>query len=173
MVLQNCLHPNVLTNPYTGETISCSCGKCEACLNTRASNWVMRLDLEAKCHKYNLFCTLTYDDYNVPQVIRLRYEDYPENTPAYINGQTGVIIQTSDICERFTAKDFKYCRDTKVLQCLDKTDFQRFIKRLRYYFRQVDPDATLRYYLCGELGPTTFRPHGQSGGHIYYQTSKP
>lgn len=160
MVVHNCFHPNSFTNPYTGEEVTASCGKCDACRNTRASEWVMRLDLEASCHKYVLFCTLTYDELNVPQIIRLRYEDYPEQTPAYINSDTGVIIETSEIRERFTAKDFEYCRNTKVLQYLDKSDFQRFIKRLRYYFRETDPEALLRYYICGEYGPTTYRPHG-------------
>ena len=38
----------------------------------------MRLDLEAQCHKYVLFTTLTYDDYEVPQIVRCRFEDYPQ-----------------------------------------------------------------------------------------------
>lgn len=160
MVVHNCFHPNSFINPYTGEEVTASCGKCDACRNTRASEWVMRLDLEASCHKYVLFCTLTYDELNVPQIIRLRYEDYTEQTPAYINSDTGVIIETSEIRERFESKDFVYCRNTKVLQYLDKRDFQNFIKRLRYYFREADKDAFLRYYICGEYGPSTYRPHG-------------
>lgn len=38
---------------------------------------------------------------------------------------------------------------------LCKKDCQDFLKRLRYYF----PDDTVRYYLCGEYGNTTARPH--------------
>ena len=51
---------------------------------------------------------------------------------------------------------------------LSKSDIQKFYKRLRYYI-DYDPDNLLfnvpkeerhfRYYICGEYGPTTFRPH--------------
>lgn len=39
---------------------------------------------------------------------------------------------------------------------LDKRDFQLFIKRLR----KARPEDRIRFYLCGEYGPTTDRPHG-------------
>ena len=159
MTLQNCFHPNHFKNPYTGEDVASSCGKCEACTNLRASSWVMRLDLEAKCHKYVLFTTLTYDEQNVPQIIRLRYEDYPEKGFGYIS-ENGVIIETKEIKAQFEEKDFEYCKNSKVLNVLDKRDFQLFIKRLRYYFTQCDKEATLRYFICGEIGSTTYRPHG-------------
>lgn len=38
---------------------------------------------------------------------------------------------------------------------LNKKDTQDFLKRLRYFF----PDKKIRFYLCGEYGPRTFRPH--------------
>lgn len=38
------------------------CGICSECLNNKARNWVSRLMLESKLHKYNYFITLTYDD---------------------------------------------------------------------------------------------------------------
>lgn len=38
------------------------CGICSECLNSKARNWVSRLMLESKIHKYNYFVTLTYDD---------------------------------------------------------------------------------------------------------------
>lgn len=38
---------------------------------------------------------------------------------------------------------------------LCKKDWQDFMKRLRYYC----PDDHLRFFMCGEYGPKTFRPH--------------
>lgn len=38
---------------------------------------------------------------------------------------------------------------------LQKTDFQKFMKRYRKYFEP----RTIRYYYCGEYGETTSRPH--------------
>lgn len=160
MRLQNCFHPNTFKNPYTGEVVTARCGKCDACRNTRSQHWVTRLDLEAAVHKYCYFFTLTYDELHVPQLIRLRNEDYPEKGFAYIDSETGQIIETKDIKVTFEEKDWKFCRESKVVNVLSKRDFQLFIKRLRYYFTEVDKAAVLRYYLCGELGPRTYRPHG-------------
>uniref|UniRef100_A0AAU8B1L6 Replication initiator protein n=1 Tax=Dulem virus 128 TaxID=3145605 RepID=A0AAU8B1L6_9VIRU len=36
-----------------------------------------------------------------------------------------------------------------------KRDFQLFIKRLR----KANPSLSIRYFACGEYGPSTFRPH--------------
>lgn len=158
LVVSPCLHPRTVYNPYCGYDVQVSCGKCEACCNTHAAKWVQRLDLEAQCHKYTLFVTLTYDDFHVPQVVRLRKDSYPN--AAYIDSETGQIFDVRDIKESFDSADWQYIADSKVLNVLSKRDFQKFIKLLRYYFTQTDETAKLRYYLCGEYGPRTYRPHG-------------
>lgn len=38
---------------------------------------------------------------------------------------------------------------------LSKRDWQLFMKRLRFAF----PDDKIRFFMCGEYGPNTFRPH--------------
>lgn len=44
--------------------------------------------------------------------------------------------------------------------CLDKRHFQLFMKRLRKYHHTQNPDAPkIKYYMCGEYGGNTFRPH--------------
>lgn len=158
MNIVNCLYPKVIKNPYTGDRIACGCGKCDACLNQRANLWVKRLDMESSCHKYTLFCTLTYADNDVPQVIRLRKED--SSSPAYIDGETGEIFDMTDVKRTFNEKDKQYIWDTKVLDVLNKKDFQDFIKRLRSRFNSIEKGAKLRYYLSAEYGSTTYRPHG-------------
>lgn len=158
MHLQSCFFPKVIHNVYTNEDIVCRCGKCNACRNQRAENWVTRLDMEAQQHRFTMFFTLTYDDYSVPQAIRLRKDSYPN--AAYISQSDGLLFDCRDIKGTFEHKDWKYISDTKVLNRLDKSDFQNFIKRLRYFFNETEKDAKLRYYLCGEYGPRTYRPHG-------------
>lgn len=49
--------------------------------------------------------------------------------------------------------------DRVVVPCVSKRDIQLFLKRLREYFRQEFHFDGLRYYICSEYGPTTFRPH--------------
>lgn len=158
MDVVQCLYPKVITNPYTGDKVSCGCGKCNACLNQRANLWVKRLDMEAECHKYVLFCTLTYADNDVPQVVRLRKDD--SNSLAYIDSDTGELIDMQDVHYTFKQKDYDYIRETKVLDVVSKRDFQGFIKRLRSRFDYCKKGAKLRYYLCAEYGATTYRPHG-------------
>lgn len=166
MHIQNCFHPTVYKNPYTDELGVGRCNHCEACANTRANEWVKRLDIESSCHKYTLFCTLTYDEQHVAQFIRLPFEDYNLNIShekrnqvgAYIDYSTGEIIDFSE--QVLQERDIKYLQESRVLNVLSKRDFQNFIKRLRYYFDQTEKGALLRYYICGEYGPSTFRPHG-------------
>lgn len=148
----------MIKNPYTGEIVTCRCGKCDACRNTRASNWVKRLDMEASCHKYVLFCTLTYDEQHVNQIVRLDYESF--RTPTYLQPDTGEPIDLSECGETLDERDRQYIKDTKVCNVLSVRDFQLFIKRLRYYFDRTDKGALLRYFICGEYGPRTYRPHG-------------
>lgn len=76
-----------------------------------------------------------------------------------------------------------------IIECyytLCKKDFQDFWKRLRYHFR-YHPEK-ISYFLCGEYGTATFRPHGHAivynlpvleleldyyktiRGHVYYKS---
>ncbi|WGL31351.1 replication initiator protein [Dipodfec virus UOA04_Rod_967] len=45
------------------------------------------------------------------------------------------------------------------LPCVSKTDIQRFLKRLRWYYDEKYAYKGLRYFIVSEYGPTTFRPH--------------
>lgn len=162
MHVQNCKHPVVITNKATGEKISVPCGRCSACLNQRVLMLTRRCDLESASHKYAVFATLTYADYDVPQVVRLRAEDTPrQHDICYVDGSTGEFFDFYDpSIKRHNDKDVKYCYQTKVLPILLKSDFQKFIKRFRYYANEIENGVTIRYFLTGEYGETTFRPHG-------------
>lgn len=160
MHIQNCLHPQVFINKYTGLETVVSCGKCAACQLKRVNHWVTRLDLESDCHKYKWFVTTTYDEQHIDQLVRLRYDDYPDGV-AYINSATGEIYEFSDpSITRRNKKDYEFVKNTKVLPVLNKADVQKFIKLVRYYAKKLDKNAQIRYYYTGEIGPTTYRPHG-------------
>lgn len=160
--IQSCKHPIVVRNKYTGEEISVPCGRCSACTNNRAFALITRCDLESQSHRYSVFATLTYADYDVPQLVRLRSCDCSHpNELTYIDGETGEFIDFFDSSiKRHTERDIQYVRDTKVLPVLCKSDFQKFIKRFRYYANQIEDGVTIRYFLTGEYGETTYRPHG-------------
>lgn len=53
---------------------------------------------------------------------------------------------------------FVRCHDGVMRHNLDPRDPQLFIKRLRKFY-DTRFDRKLRFYLCGEYGSTTFRPH--------------
>lgn len=161
MRLLACLHPKKVYNKYSGEFVTARCGKCPACLNARAANWVQRLDIEMAAHRYTYFCTFQYDELHVQQLVRLSNSDAPFNGDiAYINPETYEIISLYDDCiTSFKPKDKEYCLNTKVLNVIDVSDFQKFIKILRQQIKRIDKNAKLRYFNTFEYGPTTFRPH--------------
>ena len=61
-----------------GETseITVACGQCIGCRLERSRIWAMRAVHEAKMYKRNCFITLTYNDENLPERGRLKYEDF-------------------------------------------------------------------------------------------------
>lgn len=159
MRLINCYHPVMVVNRFTKQLVVAKCGKCPACINSRASNWVQRIDEEMQQHPFNWFVTLTYDELNVNQFIRLREEDWEDSLPAYINSETGEVISLAE-CYGFTKADINYCLNTKVLLVPDTRDFQLFIKRLRKYIsKHYGKTTKIRYYAAFEIGPQTYRPH--------------
>lgn len=161
----SCLHPQVKRNIYTGEDVVVRCGRCESCRNTRAALWVQKLDAEMQAHKYTLFVTLQYDEQNVPQVVRLRKEDTPFISGAYswsyIDSLTGELFSFDDpSITRHSKADTNFVFNTKVLLVVSKKDIQNFIKRLRYYANQLtDSYKNIRYFITGEYGGKTYRPH--------------
>lgn len=80
------------------------CGKCDACVNYRAQEWVVRAMCEMHFHKQSCCLTLTYDDEHLPENEELSRKDmqdflkryrkwlvlnYPEEPDAY-TGEMGV-----------------------------------------------------------------------------------
>lgn len=116
------------------------CGRCDECRIQKSKEWANRLMMEMKYSRCAYFITLTYDELHVPKTF-------------YSDPETG---------EAFPALT------------LVKKDVQDWMKRLRKAFASVygspapfsasDPstwydERRVRYYLCGEYGSQTFRPH--------------
>lgn len=58
-----------------------------------------------------------------------------------------------------TYDDFHLPINDRDIPVLDKSDVKAFLKRLRQSLYKVSPGYRLRYYLSGEYGPETIRPH--------------
>lgn len=116
------------------------CGKCDECRLQKSKEWANRLMMEMKYSRAAYFLTLTYNDVHVPK---------------------------SFSCDPETGEAFP-------VQTLQKKQVQDWLKRLRKAFAKeygspapFDPEnpdtwydeRRVRYYLCGEYGGQTYRPH--------------
>ena len=155
MHLSPCQFPKRIYNEFLGEYMHVPCGTCPSCRLSRQYKWVQRLNQESKCHQYSIFFTLTYSEDFVP---KLRYTGSdilePENFPYYI-----------ELEEQLDDKSWKLL-DTDNCRVLSVRDVQLFVKRLRSNIKYTYENETnkkdtptFRYYIVGEYGETTFRPH--------------
>lgn len=165
MHLSNCLHPQVVFNKYTRETLYVPCGKCAACLNSRAKRWIDKMNQEANCWKYTFSLYLDYDEENVPyyQIVG----DYlVEQNPRFFKH-----FQFEDICipifELKLDKDYEFeyvynrLNDTYGIPHVSVRDIQTFKKRLnKYLYKHVTGHyQNFRSCIASEFGPSTFRGH--------------
>lgn len=141
--MASCLMPIYVDNPAyrvnrsLNSTLPVPCGKCPPCLSRRASGWSFRLLQQEKVSKNALFVTLTYDNEH----------------------------------QNISKKGY---------MTLVKHDFQLFVKRLRlnmckcphHVISYINKHGRvrnrrkllctcekIRYYMCGEYGSSTWRPH--------------
>lgn len=136
------------------------CGKCNTCRMTHVSDWVSRLNDEAKCWPFVYFVTLTYDDEHVPTW------DF-DGHHTILNQKSGEFVDLNEFFDHFDAKSRLYLHRRHNIFSLDFVDVQKFFKRLRFYLSQLHSDnikqknydEKIRYFLCGEYGETTLRPH--------------
>lgn len=112
--------------------ISLPCGRCIGCRLKYSRQWADRCMAEASYHDSNVFLTLTYNDEHLPDRLVKEVDVFDED---------GDYVSTSEELSPFHP--------------LVKRDLQLFIKRLRKRF----PKQHIRYFACGEYGPSTHRPH--------------
>lgn len=69
-----CLHPIRIQNDtaelfrkYNSSYRDVPCGKCEACIDNKRKEWLIRIKEEAECSYNSQFVTLTYDEASLPR----------------------------------------------------------------------------------------------------------
>lgn len=162
-----CEHPVTVKNPYTGEFIQVPCGCCKSCALQRSRKMSLLCQFEEKDYKYAWFVTLTYDQQNIPYLVPF-YNDDEKEFEFYFhnprNKERDDTILNGDYKHHFKPKDVIWLVErcklySRGIGVLDKTDAQKFLKRIRYYIHKDFKYETIRYYCVGEYGPKTLRPH--------------
>lgn len=119
---------------YNPKIMLIPCGQCIGCRIRQREDWTTRIELEARDYPKEevWFITLTYDDDHVP----------------------GMIVKTGEIMRKvqYTWKPGE--KRPNSVQILLYEDIQKFLKRLRKAYR-----GKLRYFVAGEYGEQTARPH--------------
>lgn len=121
------------------------CGQCVGCRLDKSREWADRILLELPYHESSYFVTLTYDDAHVPYSEYMLDSDL-DGLHVPFGKQDVVIDERGEVLNR-----------VQKAQTLSKRDFQLFFKRLRKSI-----DYPIRYFLAGEYGPSTLRPHGHA-----------
>lgn len=119
---------------YNPKVMLIPCGQCIGCRIRQREDWATRIELEARDYPKEQvwFITLTYDDDHVP----------------------GMIVKTGEIMRKvqYTWKPGE--KRPESVQILLYEDIQKFLKRLRKAYK-----GKLRYFVAGEYGEQTARPH--------------
>lgn len=176
-----CYRPLRIYNKYIHEVVYVDCGKCPACLHKKSVELTNRVASEVKQHLYSLFFTLTYDNEHLPVMV-FDGSSFVGNHPVdYDSSKRQYIYPTlSDVDEDiYSYQPVKMDIDGFAYSC--KKDIQDWLKRLRInLMRSKDcvlfhgkkkllfnkqllhlskNEKKIRYFICSEYGPTTFRPH--------------
>lgn len=118
------------------------CGHCMGCRLDRARTWADRMLIELADNDYKaVFATLTYDNDHLPRLKSGCFQ---------LPDDEGVTFLSEDKVWLLDAMDLP-----KPPATLSVRDTQLFFKRLRKAF----PGRKIRYFLSGEYGPKTNRPH--------------
>lgn len=119
---------------YNPKIMLIPCGQCIGCRIRQREDWTTRIELEARDYPKEQvwFITLTYDDEHVP----------------------GMIVKTGEIMRKVQYAWKPGEERPSSVQILLYEDIQKFLKRLRKAYR-----GKLRYFVAGEYGEQTARPH--------------
>lgn len=119
---------------YRKDVMLIPCGQCIGCKIQKKQDWATRIEMEAKTWPKDevWFVTLTYNDENVP----------------------GIRHSTGEMFRGAKYTRLKNKGTLEVNQTLWYEDIQKFLKRLRKAH-----SGQLRYFVAGEYGSKTGRPH--------------
>ena len=116
------------------------CGHCMGCRLDYARVWADRMVLELRDNDYKaIFVTLTYNNQSLPRAWHVGYNTLPgDSDQSYLYEDEGWVAAAAGAPATLSVRDT-----------------QLWLKRLRKSF----PDRRIRYFLAGEYGPKTHRPH--------------
>lgn len=131
-----CIKDNYEEHVNTGEyeySLMVPCQQCLGCRIDYSKHWADRIVMEQLMAPPNTswFLTLTYDEEHIKKC--------------------------------YTGKAFEWCKDGETVMLpgasLSKEDFQLFMKRLRAEYERKYNHQGIRYFVAGEYGDRTRRPH--------------
>lgn len=155
-----------------------ACGRCAECLRKKTSNYMQLLSECARQYdKPPVFFTLTYDNNRLPlYVTPVVGDDLSGDKPIFHSGFLEDVTEESPLfreyyfnCYDFFKEVFVNGRICKVIEPVDHTlgftmtpslrrrDIKLWLKRCRKNF--PDLQGKWKYFIVGEYGPTTNRPH--------------
>lgn len=189
-IVGNCLNPRKVYNPSLHGWMYCSCDKCTACLNQKATILSNRVRSEIEQHKYSVFFTLTYDNEHLP-----KYEVFQDKNDVIQYRPIGRLVDDSSCDMLSTSCPLNYYSTYEKIYMFDestpvptienyenlyhfgvvsKKDVQNFLKRLRWRISKIQnitkDESKIRYYISSEYGPSTLRPHYH--GIIFFDSKK-
>lgn len=140
-----------------------NCGMCKACLTNKSKAINSKGNVElARQNKYALFVLLTYNDANLPygyisvdSTLDGKYFGISifDSDSVYIKSSVINLPSFNTLQRINTIYNGKF-------PILSKSHLQKFLKNVRTNLcRSFKRQCSVRYFACGEYGPTNFRPH--------------
>lgn len=178
-----CVNCRLVFNPYARRSILVKCGKCEACQQEKAVLRSNRIRNNSSAGTLALFVTLTYTNDYIPYIKKsdLNGSDFDisilrdANCRLVYSQKYGLRLKKSSdlsiVDKLWIPLEYRHSFDVSKLSSLKNTDsdkvgvlyyndFQNFIKRLRITLhRNYGITRKFTYYVTGEYGSVTQRPH--------------
>lgn len=152
MNISPCLSP-IMIRQRDGSFHRVPCGKCDSCINLKGFSRVQRLEVELRDWPFQYFFTLTYDNNSVP-----RFEPYGpllvHNLDLSTKIGSNVFVRFSEVADTYV---YSYLEEFGFVPALSHRDLSAFVSFLKSYF--YGKNTPFFYFICGEYGSTTFRPH--------------
>ena len=138
--------------PAGSEALLLPCGKCMLCTRRYRLGWVLRCVHEL--HYYNEACylTLTVDDAHIDKL-------FPPMGRAYTSDLTWHSLRHEPFQKFMKRLRIRLQRGFAVMTpeyCADQPLTPPIYRKIDYH---GEPGKSLRYYMCGEYGDNTHRPH--------------